>query len=102
MDYKMIVLDLDDTLLNKNLEISERTVKTIHRLREMGVEIVIATGRMFCSALPYIKQLELTGPVINYNGAYIKELGRDKLICHQPIPLDIAKEVIKEAEEAGL
>lgn len=102
MDYKMLVLDLDDTLLNKNLEISERTVKTLHRLREMGVEIVIATGRMFSSALPYIKELELTGPVINYNGAYIKEVGKDKLIYHQPIPLDIAKEVIKDSEEAGL
>lgn len=102
MKYKMVVLDLDDTLLNKNLEISEETVKTLTRLKEMGVEIVIATGRMFSSALPYINQLGIEGPVINYNGAYIKEVGKDRLIYHKPIPLDIAKKIIKEAEEADL
>ena len=36
MKYRMLVLDLDDTLLNKDLEISERTVKTLDRLEEMG------------------------------------------------------------------
>lgn len=102
MKYRMLVLDLDDTLLNKDLEISERTVKTLDRLEEMGVKIVIATGRMFSSALPYIRQLDIKGPVINYNGAYIKEVGENRLIYHQPIPLDIAKEIIQEAEEADL
>lgn len=102
MKYKMVFLDLDDTLLDREHNISRKTVRTLYKLKEIGVEIAIATGRMFSSALPYIKQLKISGTVINYNGAYIKEVKRNKIIYHKPIDLEIAKEIIKEAEDADL
>ncbi|MFP4015549.1 MAG: Cof-type HAD-IIB family hydrolase [Halanaerobiales bacterium] len=102
MQYKMVVLDLDDTLLDKEHNISQATRNTLNKLKEMGVEIVVATGRMYCSALPYIKQLGLVGSMITYNGAYIKNVKRDEVIFHKPIDLEIAREILLAAEEAGL
>ncbi|MFW6022250.1 MAG: Cof-type HAD-IIB family hydrolase [Halanaerobiaceae bacterium] len=102
MKYKMVVLDLDDTLLDKDHTISEKTITTLNKLRDMDVEIVVATGRMYCSALPYIKQLGLVGEMITYNGAYIRDVDNDEVIYHQPIEVDIAREILKQAEEADL
>ncbi len=102
MQYKMVVLDLDDTLLNKEHNISQKTIDTLELLKDKGIEIVVATGRMYCSALPYIKQLGLFGSMITYNGAYIKDVEKDEVIFHRPIELDIAREILIEAEEADL
>ncbi|MFP4662298.1 MAG: Cof-type HAD-IIB family hydrolase [Halanaerobiales bacterium] len=102
MQYKMVVLDLDDTLLDKEHIISNTTGNTLKKLKDMGVEIVVATGRMYCSALPYIKQLGLVGSMITYNGAYIRNVERDEVVFHKPIDLELAREILKEAEEAGL
>jgi len=102
MQYKMVVLDLDDTLLNKEHRISHQTIDTLELLKSRGVEIVVATGRMYCSALPYIKQLGLIGSMITYNGAYIKDVEKNEVIFHQPIELNIAKEILLEAEAADL
>lgn len=102
MEYKMVVLDLDDTLLNKEHSISHKTIETLELLKARGVEIVVATGRMYRSALPYIKQLGLFGSMITYNGAYIKDVEKDEVIFHQPIELNISKEILLEAEAADL
>ncbi|MEJ6950270.1 Cof-type HAD-IIB family hydrolase [Natronospora cellulosivora (SeqCode)] len=102
MQYKLLVLDLDDTLLNKNHEITEETKKTILKVKEKGVELVIATGRMYCSALPYLKELSVPGAAITYNGAYIKDYLKDELIYHQAVDLKIARVILEEAEKADL
>lgn len=43
--FKVVVSDLDGTLLNKQHQISPRTRDTLHRLVEQGVKFVVATGR---------------------------------------------------------
>lgn len=102
MKYKLLVLDLDDTLLNKKHIITDSTHKIIDKIKAEGVEVVIATGRMLVSALKFVKKLKLTGPVIAYNGAYIKETSTDRIISHQPINLELAKNIIEEAEAKNL
>jgi Cof subfamily protein (haloacid dehalogenase superfamily) len=39
-----------------------------------GVTVVLATGRMFKSALRYAEPLGLKGPIINYQGAVVREI----------------------------
>jgi len=102
MDYKMVLVDLDDTLLDSKQNITEKTVETINQLVKMGVKIVIATGRMYCSALPYIRKLNLSGEMICYNGAYIRDVESGSVICHQPIDLAFAEDIISETEKADL
>ena len=45
MEYKMIVLDLDDTLLKKDGTISPATKEMLHRAQQAGVTVVLASGR---------------------------------------------------------
>ncbi len=102
MRYRMIALDMDDTLLGSDLKISPDTVDRIRQAKEKGVQIVIATGRMFRAIIPYLQELNLeVDPVIVYNGAMVKRLSDSKPMVHHPIPVDLAREVANCIERAG-
>lgn len=70
----MIALDLDNTLLNSNKEISERNAKVLRLLHQKGIKVVLCTGRPINAIWNYIEQLGLTGEedfTINFNGGLV-------------------------------
>jgi len=76
MTYKMIVLDLDDTLLTSDLTISVRTKEALLAAQAKGVRVVLASGRPTGAMKRYAKELELEahgGFLISFNGAVITE-----------------------------
>jgi Cof subfamily protein (haloacid dehalogenase superfamily) len=99
MKYKLLALDLDDTLLNEELKISSRNIEAIRDVAQKGVMVTLATGRMFRSALPYARQLELDLPLITYHGALIKQAGSSLVLRHCPVPLEMALEILSLGEE---
>ena len=54
---KMIALDMDNTLLNSQKEISPRNEAVLKRLHEQGIKIVLLYGSPNQRNLPYIEQL---------------------------------------------
>ncbi|RCW45696.1 MULTISPECIES: Cof-type HAD-IIB family hydrolase [unclassified Halanaerobium] len=101
MSIKLIAFDLDGTLLNNEHQLEMETVETIKKLQSKGITTLTATGRMFCSALPYIKQLNIKEAVINYNGALVVDPVKEEVIFHDPIPLKTAREIIEFAANEG-
>ena len=101
MKFKMIALDLDETLLNSEKEISPRTRAAIARAQALGVLVTINTGRMFPSARPFALALGLDVPLITYQGAMIKTAAGE-LLYHRTVPLALAREIIAAGEKAGL
>ena len=99
MTYKLLALDLDDTLLNENFKISARNIKAIRAIVQKGMKVTIATGRMFRSALPYARELEVDLPLITYHGALIKNAGSGEVLKHCPLPYDLALEILQLGEE---
>lgn len=74
MKYKMIVLDVDGTLLTDEQTISARTRATLLKVQQMGVRLVLASGRPTHGVMPLARALELDkngGFVLSYNGAQI-------------------------------
>lgn len=71
---KMIALDLDNTLLNSNKEISEKNEEVLKKLHAKGIHVVLCTGRPINAIWPYIEQLGLTEPddyTITFNGGLV-------------------------------
>jgi Cof subfamily protein (haloacid dehalogenase superfamily) len=101
MSFKMLALDLDDTLLNADSRISEQNQIAIRRAAESGVLVTLATGRMFRSALPYARELEIDLPLITYHGALIRTADQKQTLCHTPVPLPLAHEVASYCREHG-
>ena len=71
MGYKLIAFDLDDTLHDRasGTPVTDKTKEAVKKVREMGAEVTIATGRMFNSTLPFSSQLGLIVPIICYQGS---------------------------------
>lgn len=96
--YKLLALDLDDTLLDDSLSVSADDAQALAAAQDAGVMVVLATGRMFRSALPYARQLQTGGPIIAYQGALVKDWRREEIIVHNPVPLALALELISTIE----
>ncbi|XKH51610.1 Cof-type HAD-IIB family hydrolase [Chryseomicrobium palamuruense] len=100
MEKHLIVLDLDGTLLTDEKVISPRTKETLRKAKEAGHEIMIATGRPFRATGMYYKELGLTTPVVNFNGAYVHHpLSSSWQTRHKPINLKVVKEVVDAVED---
>lgn len=56
--YKMILTDLDRTLLKSDGSISEETLNILQRCREKGMLLAIATARYWIGAEKYIDLLQ--------------------------------------------
>ena len=78
MRYRLIVTDLDGTLLNKQQAISEYTKDLITQFQTRGGIFSIATGRMEMSVAKYLKELAIRVPFILYNGAKIMKINPGK------------------------
>ncbi len=104
MGYKLIAFDLDGTLHDRasGTPVTNRTKEAVKRVRQMGAEVTIATGRMFNSTLPFCSQLGLTVPIICYQGALIGDPVTREVLWERPIPLPLAHRVIRLIEETGL
>lgn len=74
MNIKMLVTDIDGTLLPAGMEVPRRNVEAVQRAARAGVTVTVATGRMYRAALPVARALGVDVPIITYNGAVIKSV----------------------------
>lgn len=95
--YKLLALDLDDTLLERDKSIPDKVAAAIIALLESGVIVTLATGRMFTSAERIARQLGVTAPLITYNGALARAAGGQALI-ERPLTLDQMRRVFEVGE----
>ena len=86
MKYKMLVLDMDDTLLNDDHEISVENRTMLEKAKEKGVQVILASGRPTPAMIEYAKDLGLMDSyMISFNGAVITDLKNDKVIFEQSL-----------------
>lgn len=97
---KLIAVDVDDTLLEADLTLSDACAEALKSAQAAGVNVVIATGRMFRSALPFALRLGIDRYLIAYNGALIRTIAGET-VWHKPVPAQYAREMIGVAREMG-
>lgn len=83
MNYKLIALDVDGTLLNDEHKLPEGTKETIAAIAAEGTEFVLCTGRAPSSSIPLLEQLGLEGYVITHNGAAAITVGKSHEVVHE-------------------
>jgi Cof subfamily protein (haloacid dehalogenase superfamily) len=74
---KLIVFDVDGTLIDDNKKITEKTVSIIHQLQHKGIQVSFATGRTYLSVEDLLEPLNIKIPVILANGAIIQRPNRE-------------------------
>lgn len=101
MEYRMLATDLDDSLLDDQFRITPADREAIFRAVKAGIKVVLATGRMFRSALPYALELGLDTPLITYQGAYVGFPRGGEVLYHRPVPYDLALELLERLTPLG-
>ena len=71
--YDLVAVDLDDTLLGPDHQISPRNARAVKALHDKGVRIVLASGRMHEAMLRFAEALGTADPIISYNGSLVKD-----------------------------
>jgi len=102
MDIKAIVTDLDGTLLNEKKEISKYNKKVISKLLEKGIDVYIATGRIYKSMKRYKEELNIQNECICYNGAMIVDGKNDEIIYEVTLKEDVSKKIIDIARKRDI
>ncbi len=102
MKYKMVVLDLDGTLLNDEKLISDKNAYILHELHNRGINIVIATGRNYYMAKSLIERIKGLEPVIMANNGAVVRRYNDEFIESNYLDFSIFKNIYEVGRKHDL
>jgi Cof subfamily protein (haloacid dehalogenase superfamily) len=98
--YKLIAIDLDMTLLDRNKNISYRNKKAIELAKEKGVKIVLCSGRILKGVMYFAKVLGLHDQVVvACNGAIVRDLKKNKDIYYVGLENEKSLEIARICKE---
>lgn len=96
---KLVVFDLDGTILDNKGVISERTVSLIEKLQKKGVQFTFASGRIHSALVEYARILGITIPLISLDGCCISSSRDNKVIFESFIPVRYVDKALKYADK---
>lgn len=94
LDIQLLVLDIDGTIAGQSNEIREPVKQAIRRAMAKGIQVAIATGRMYCSALRFHQEIGSTLPLLAYQGAWIQDPATEKIYQHLPLSGAMAEQLL--------
>lgn len=98
---KLIALDLDNTLLEKDNKIHPKTLKLLQKSIAKGITIVIATGRLFFSAEKYAKEIGSDCKILCYNGCLVTD-AHGNIIFSSQLSTEIMKKITQFCKARNL
>ena len=94
LDYRLLAVDIDGTLVNSQDRLTETTCRAIRRAGAAGLRVVLATGRRYSRALPLVESLGLDVPVIASSGAIVKNPVSHQTLFMAEFPLHSLRQLI--------
>ena len=100
--YKLVVVDLDGTMLNQYGEVTQNTKDVIKKTMKKGTDVIIASGRPSDSILSIAKEIESKNYFIAGNGALIYDIQKEKIIYDKFLSKEKVLEIIKICEKNSI
>ena len=102
--YQLICSDIDGTLLDKNRQLAQRTIKILKAIKD-DVQIILASSRM-PKAMKHLQvELDITqNPLICYNGALVLDYSSDepKSLLSLDIPIKVLDFILRTAKNTNI
>ena len=110
---RLVILDLDGTCLDAtDQSLHPRTRDAVRATVRNGVPVIIASGRMYRSALPHARDLHVVEPLVCYQGAVVRALPSEgdpvvdgvplgRLLFEDPLAPDVALRGLEAARRGG-
>ena len=99
MKYKLLVVDIDGTLLGRDGSISVENKKALAKARNSGITVSLSTGRVPRACLDIIKQLSLDGYHIFFDGALVSNHNQSEEVYIQPLNKLVTREAVEFARQ---
>ncbi|UHA72094.1 Cof-type HAD-IIB family hydrolase [Paenibacillus sp. 481] len=100
--YKLIAIDIDDTLITDDKIVTEGTKHALEQAIAQGVTVTLATGRMYASAHKIALQTGLNVPLITYQGSLIKNVLDGHVLYECAVPHDAALRLLQYCKEHNI
>ncbi len=102
MDIRMIVSDLDGTLLDRARELPEANKWALHACMALGVQVVLASGRSFESVRRLAQEHGIEGPIVSANGARVDLSGAGPTLYSRTFSRELAIQVFGIMKQSGI
>ncbi len=96
---KLIVSDIDGTLVSSQNVLSELTIQQVKALQKKGIMFSLASQRVHSSILPIAKELGIKIPFISLNGALIQDAHEKTVLNRSVIEKKYVERALRLAEE---
>ena len=100
--YKLIAIDLDGTLLNSYGEVSEENANAIKKAIENGIEVVLASGRVYSSVKNIATEIGAENYIISGNGSLVYDMKKDEIIYDQFMDKKKVLDIIRICDENSI
>ncbi len=95
----LIACDLDGSLLNKQGQLTEKSIRVLNKLKQDGHIVVLATGRPFEGAIPKYQQIGLDTALITDNGGSISNPTDPSFATQKTyLPLPVVHELFRNTK----
>jgi len=98
-NIRIVVSDLDGTLLKNDGSVGEETKKLIRELHNYDVLFSFATGRLHSAVTDIAKDLEIKNPIISLDGSVIKDFPTGETIFESFLKKKYVEKAIKFADD---
>jgi Cof subfamily protein (haloacid dehalogenase superfamily)/HAD superfamily hydrolase (TIGR01509 family) len=102
MAIKLVIADIDGTLVTRNKVLTARTCAAVARLRAAGIEFTITSGRPPRGMATLVAPLKLTAPVAAFNGGMYVKADLTTVLAQRTIPPAVARGLVDYLLKAGL
>lgn len=96
---KMVATDIDGTILGYDFVFRPAVKRCIKELTDQGIKVVLVTGRMHSAAEKIAQKLDITTPIISYQGGMIKEQGEGGQILYEKPCLPIEQKKLYNGQK---
>lgn len=98
-NLRLIVFDLDGTLVNDENEIGNDTQRLVKELKKLGVRFSFATGRLHSAITDHAATLGIQTPLISLDGSLIKSYPEGKIVFNSYIKEKHVQRAVKYADQ---
>lgn len=99
---RLLVLDIDGTIAGVENTVRDPVKQAVRAVQDRGVQVAIATGRMYRSALRFHHDIGSTLPLMAYQGALVKDPATQTIYRHWTVSKELASQLLDHFEQPEL
>jgi 5-amino-6-(5-phospho-D-ribitylamino)uracil phosphatase len=93
-DIKIIVIDIDGTLLTPDGCITPRSFEVVQAAQQAGIVVTLATARRYTNTASIANELGLNAQIIMYDGAIILQHPQKAILHKQLLPASVGQQAV--------